>query len=635
MEINEIIIRGARTHNLKNIDARIPRNKFVVITGMSGSGKSSLAFDTIYAEGQRRYVESLSAYARQFLEQMDKPDVDSIEGLSPAVSVEQKSTSHNPRSTVGTVTEIYDYMRLLFARLGKPFCYKCERLIERQTIQQVVSRLLETEDSQAIHILAPVVTERKGEHSKELERLKAMGYVRVRINGELRELSDEINLDKKFKHTIAVVIDRLRVSGENRSRLSEAFEAAFKVGAGLATVEYLDTHRKVVREELVSVNNACVSCGISYPKIEPVIFSFNSPQGACPQCDGLGDLMFVDEDLVVPQKKLSINQGAIVPWYGKKTNYYQSLLEALAKAEKFSLDMPYEKLSERIKMVLFDGTGEDLKVQTGRYSYNTFFEGIRSNLMRRYKETESEWMRHEISKFMSHQPCPGCHGDRLKTESLHIKIAGKTIAEVTRLSIERLKLFMETLTISKRDGEIARPILKEIIARLGFLSNVGLTYLSLERKSHTLSGGEAQRIRLATQIGSALVGVTYVLDEPSIGLHQRDNDRLIEALKNLRAIGNTVLVVEHDEDTILQADYVLDLGPRAGVHGGKLMYAGAPKGLLTAKNSITGDYLAGRKEIEIPKVRRKGNGLKIRLVGAKENNLKSVNVDFPLGQLFV
>lgn len=630
--IEAIYIKGARTHNLKNIDVRLPRNKLCVITGMSGSGKSSLAFDTIYAEGQRRYVESLSAYARQFLEQMDKPDVDLIEGLSPAVSVEQKSSSHNPRSTVGTVTEIYDYFRLLFARIGKPFCYHCGRPIEKQTISQIIERLLLFHNNRRINILAPIVSRRKGEHQRDLDRVKAQGFVRVKIDGELKDLAEEIRLDKKKKHTIEVVVDRFRITDEQRSRLSESLEVAFHLGDGLARVDFLDEHRRAVNSELLSIKNACVQCGISYPKIEPQMFSFNSPQGACPHCDGLGELMYVDENLVVPNDRLSINQGAIVPWYGKKTNYYQALLEAAAQEYGFSLDTPFYKLPASIREKLFEGTSDYLRIKTGRYCYDSFFEGIKNNLMRRYEETDSDWMRGEIAKYMSYQHCPKCGGSRLRRESRFIRIADHNIAEVTALPITKILKFVTTLKLKEGEREIAGRIIKEISDRLGFLLNVGLGYLTLDRKTHTLSGGEAQRIHLATQIGSALVGVTYVLDEPSIGLHHRDTDRLIATLKKLRDVGNTVIVVEHDEDTIRAADYVLDLGPKAGIHGGKVVYAGPVGGILKNENSLTGAYLSHKKVIEVPGVRRKGSGKYLILRGARQNNLKNITVKFPLGK---
>lgn len=631
--MKQITIKGARTHNLKNIDLTLPRDQLVVLTGMSGSGKSSLAFDTIYAEGQRRYVESLSAYARQFLDQMGKPDVDVIEGLSPAVSVEQKSTSHNPRSTVGTVTEIYDYLRILFARIGKPFCYKCDKPIEKQTVSQIVQRLQSEALETNVYILAPLIRDKKGEHQKELDRMKALGFARAKINNTLYELSEPLELNKKQKHDIDIVIDRFRLSAENKSRLAESLETAFRLGDGLAKIDYLNSKRDVEKTELLSINNACIDCGISYPKIEPQMFSFNSPQGACPECDGLGELMFVDEDLVVPNENLSINDGAIVPWYGKKTNYYQYLLEAAAEHFHFNLNEPYAKLPANIKKILFDGAPDYIRIHNGKVSYDGFFEGIKNNLMRRYKETESDWMRSEIVKFMSYQECPTCVGARLKPESLHIKIQKKSIHALTQLPLSELADFFSKLVLTQKELEIAKLVIKEISERLKFLLNVGLAYLSLERKSHTLSGGEAQRIRLATQIGSALVGVLYVLDEPSIGLHQRDNDRLIETLKKLRDVGNTVIVVEHDEDTILQADYLVDLGPRAGIHGGEVVYAGPAKGILNDKKSLTGAYLSGRAELACPKKRRVGQGQQLVLKNVSGNNLKNITVSFPLGQL--
>lgn len=632
MNTTHIKIKGARTHNLKNINVSLPRNQFTVITGMSGSGKSSLAFDTIYAEGQRRYVESLSAYARQFLDRMDKPEVDAIEGLSPAVSVEQKSMGHNPRSTVGTVTEIYDYFRLLFARAGTPFCYQCGKKIEKQTVSQIVDHLLEDYQQKRIYILAPIVQDKKGEHVKELQRLKAMGFARVKINGEVVDLSDEITLDKKKKHNLDVVVDRLALKKSERQRLAESLESAFHMGEGVAKMDVLGDDREVVKTEWLSVNNACVTCGISYPKIEPQLFSFNSPQGACEPCSGLGELMTVSEDLVVPNESLSINAGALVPWFGKKTNYYQDLLEALAKEYNFSLDTPFEKLSSKIRKIIFDGAPGRLKVKWGSGSYSGRFEGVKNNLMRRYQETDSEWMRREITKFMSSETCTSCDGARLKKPSLFIKIQNKSIYDLVQLSIGNLSEFFKSYKPSKRNAEIAKPILREINARLKFLIDVGLNYLSLNRMSHTLSGGEAQRIRLATQIGSALVGVTYVLDEPSIGLHQRDNDRLIETLKNLRDIGNTVLVVEHDEDTMKAADWIVDLGPKSGVHGGDVVYSGDYKGLLKSNKSLTGAYLSHQKNIATPTTRRKGNGKSVVLVGASQNNLKNVDVDIPLGK---
>ena len=629
--LDHIFVKGARTHNLKNIDVKIPRNKLVVISGLSGSGKSSLAFDTIYAEGQRRYVESLSAYARQFLDQMDKPDVDAIEGLSPAVSVEQKNASHNPRSTVGTTTEIYDYLRLLFARIGTSYCYRCGDPIERQSITQIVDQLFQSE-TERLYILAPIVSFQKGEHQKEFSRLKALGFARVKVDGEPRDLSEEILLDKKKKHDIDVIVDRLKITGDNRQRLTESLETAMNLGEGVCRVEFVDEKQNVKVSQLLSTSNACVKCKISYPKIEPQLFSFNSPQGACENCNGLGELMSVDEDLVVPNPSLSINDGAIVPWYGKKTNYYQNLLESLAKEYDFSLDTPFQKLPKKIQTIIFEGSPHYLRIKTERHSYTGFFEGVKHNLMRRYKETDSDWMRGEIVKFMSEEACLTCKGARLKNLSLHIKISEKNIAELTNFSVEKIFEFFQKTKFTQKQQEIAKQILREITVRLEFLKNVGLNYLTLSRKSHTLSGGEAQRIRLATQIGSALVGVTYILDEPSIGLHQRDNDRLISTLKSLRDMGNTVIVVEHDEDTIKTADYIIDLGPRSGIHGGHLVYAGLVPGILKDKNSLTGQYLSGEKTIEVPPSRRNGGGEILKLTGAHENNLKNIDVEFPLGK---
>ncbi|MBF0104856.1 MAG: excinuclease ABC subunit UvrA [Deltaproteobacteria bacterium] len=629
----KIIIRGARTHNLKNISIELPRDRLIVMTGLSGSGKSSLAFDTIYAEGQRRYVESLSAYARQFLNQMDKPDVDAIEGLSPAVSVEQKSQSHNPRSTVGTSTEINDYLRLLFARIGRPYCHQCERPIEKQNVSQIVSLLLSKHAERRVNILAPVIRERKGEHQKELERLKSQGFVRVRVDDRLYDLSDEVvSLDKKRKHNVDVVVDRLAINSNNRFRIAEALESAFVLADGIVKIDFLGASREPEQTQILSIKNACLHCGISYPKIEPQMFSFNSPLGACAHCDGLGELMFVDEGLVVPNENLSINQGAIVPWFGKKTNYYQSLLEAVAAQFRFSLNTPYKDLSHEVRSVLFDGSGEYIKIKAGKYSYDGFFEGIKSNLMRRYRETESDWMRAEITKFMSYQCCPQCEGKRLKKESLSIKINKISIGDVLAMSVEKAAGFFGSLDLASDEKLIAAPIVKEVRARLSFLLNVGLNYLSLDRKSHSLSGGESQRIKLATQIGSALVGVTYVLDEPSVGLHQRDNKRLISTLEGLRDIGNTVIVVEHDEEAIRCADYIVDLGPGAGVHGGEIVYAGDFKGLKGAKRSLTSDYFTGKRKIDIPDKRRVGKGITLQLLGAHENNLKKINVGFPLGK---
>lgn len=628
-----IDIKGARTHNLKNVSVSIPRNKLCVITGMSGSGKSSLAFDTIYAEGQRRYVESLSTYARQFLDQMDKPDVDTIEGLSPAVSVEQKSSSHNPRSTVGTVTEIYDYLRLLFARVGKPYCYECGKPIEKQSIQKIVQNFLHKYSDERIMILSHVVQEKKGAHKKDLDRLRQLGFARVKVNGEVLDLSDEIELDKAKKHSIDVIIDRMKLSHSQKQRLSESISTAVHMGAGVVQIDILDDKKKIKLSEVASINNACMTCGISYPNIEPQMFSFNSPQGACQTCNGLGELMYVDEELVVPNPKISINKGAIVPWFGKKTNYYQYLLESASDHFGIDLDKPFEKLSNKEKKIIFEGSSEYITIQSGRTNYTGFFEGVKSNLMRRYKETDSDWMRGEITKFMSYQECPDCNGARLRKEAVHIKIHKKSIYDLTLLSIFRLREFFNDLNFSKKDAQIAVSILREINSRLDFLFNVGLGYLDLNRKSHTLSGGEAQRIRLATQIGAALVGVTYVLDEPSIGLHQRDNDKLISTLKTLRDVGNTVIVVEHDEDTIHASDYVVDIGPKSGVHGGEVVFQGDYKKLLKCTESITSQYLTGQKVISIPKKRRNGSDKFIEILGCEENNLKCVDVKIPLSKL--
>jgi excinuclease ABC subunit A len=630
---DHICIKGARTHNLKNIDVCIPRNKLTVITGLSGSGKSSLAFDTIYAEGQRRYVESLSAYARQFLDQMDKPDVDLIEGLSPAVSVEQKSSSHNPRSTVGTATEIYDYLRLLFARIGQPYCYLCGKKIEKQNVSEIVKRYLKGCQDSRINILSPVVMGRKGEHSRILKQLQAQGFARVKVGGEIYDLSDDISIDPKKKNDIDVIVDRLIIKEENRPRLFEALETSFNLSQGTSKVEFLDKQRRVKFTDVLSVNNACIKCGVSYPKIEPQLFSFNAPQGACTHCNGLGEIMHVDENLVVPNQNISINQGAIVPWFGKKTNYYQGLLESLAKEFRFSLDAPYIKLGKRIKETIFNGSDRFIKIKTKNHTYDGFYEGIKTNLMRRYKDTESDWMRAEIVKFMNYQPCVRCNGSRLKDEGLNIKIQNDNIYDYTRITTQELFEKLGKLKLLKTQKEIAGPIIKEIQLRLGFLLDVGLNYLTLSRKSHTLSGGEAQRIKLATQIGSALVGVTYVLDEPSVGLHQKDNRQLIETLKHLRDIGNTVIVVEHDEETIKAADYIVDLGLGAGIHGGNIVFKGTPGQLVCTKKSITARYITHKNKIDVPKARRAGGPSRITLRGARENNLKDITAIFPLGKL--
>lgn len=630
MEPQEIIIKGARQHNLKNIDVHIPRNKLVVITGLSGSGKSSLAFDTIYAEGQRRYVESLSAYARQFLEQMGKPDVDTIEGLSPAISIEQKTTSRNPRSTVGTVTEIYDYLRLLFARVGKPYCHQCGKEIAAQTVSQMVDQIMKLPEGSKIHILAPIVRGRKGEYSKELQKLKAEGFVRVKVDGTTYVLGDEIKLDKNKKHNIDLFVDRLVIKPGLQGRLADSLETALKYGEGLAKVETLaeegKNNRSQSSETLFSQKFSCIDCGVSYPEIEPRLFSFNNPFGACPDCGGLGHKTYFDPELMVPNPDLSINEGAIVPWASKTGNYYTSVLKSLSRYYKFSLDTPFKKLSKKIKDILFQGSPD--VIQWGYYKAP--FEGMISHLNRRYKETESDWMREELEKYMNIQSCPLCEGARLKKEALAVKITGLNIHQVTLFSVKKCLEFFQKLQLNSRDTQIASRINKEILERLSFLSNVGLDYLTLDRTSGTLSGGEGQRIRLATQIGSSLVGVLYILDEPSIGLHQRDNTKLIDTLKRLRDLGNTVLVVEHDEETMLEADHLIDLGPGAGVHGGEIIAQGTPAQVMKNEKSLTGRFLSGKDHIPLPFERRKAKG-KIVLKGCEGNNLKKVDAEIPLG----
>ncbi len=635
MEPQSIFIKGARQHNLKNIDVEIPRNKLVVITGLSGSGKSSLAFDTLYAEGQRRYVESLSAYARQFLEQMGKPDVDFIEGLSPAVSIDQKAASHNPRSTVGTVTEIYDYLRLLYARVGKVFCYKCGQPITSQTISQMVDQIMEMEEGTRLHLYAPVVKGRKGEYAKELTRFKKEGFLRIRLDGELKDLEEEIKLDKNKKHTIEILVDRLILKKGIESRIADSLETAVKYSDGIAFVE--DLGKKT--ETFFSTKNACVECGISYPALEPQMFSFNSPQGACTSCSGLGTSNFFDPELVIPNPNLSLREGAIVPWSGKRTLYYHGILAALADHFKFDLYTPFCKLPEEIRQMILHGSGEEeiqfhFEKGEGRHYYTAPFEGVLPALGRRYREADSDWMREDLQKFMNIQPCHVCQGSRLKPESLSVKMGGKNIYEATTLSTEKAQKFFSELTLTRKEKEIAGRIIREINQRLGFLVNVGLDYLTLNRTSATLSGGEAQRIRLATQVGSMLVGVLYILDEPSIGLHQRDNGRLLEALKRLRDLGNTVIVVEHDEETMLAADHLIDMGPGAGIHGGYLVAQGTPEKIMKEKRSLTGQYLSGKKSIPIPLTRRTRGPKKIVVRGASLNNLKNIDVEFPLG-LFI
>lgn len=632
MARDKIIIKGARVHNLKNIDIEIPRDKFVVITGLSGSGKSSLAFDTIYAEGQRRYVESLSAYARQFLGQMDKPDVDYIEGLSPAISIDQKTTSRNPRSTVGTVTEIYDYLRLLFARIGKPHCYKCGKPIAQQTVQQMVDQLLTFPERTKMQILAPVIRGRKGEHQKVLDELKKSGYVRVMVDGELREVTEEIKLEKNKKHYIEVVVDRIVIREGIENRLADSLETALNLAEGLVHVDIIDGERLIF-----SQNFACVDCGLSFAEITPRMFSFNSPFGACPECDGLGAKLEIDPDLVIPDLNLSLTQGAIVPWSKNTNGYYLQLIESMAKHYGFNMNLPVSKLKpEHLQVLLYGSGNEKIRFKyTNMYNetrvYDTTFEGVIPNLHRRYLETQSDFSRQDIEQYMTNKPCPQCQGARLKPEVLAVRIGGKNISEVTDMTILENKEFFDHLELSKREILIARQVLKEIKERINFLVNVGLDYLKLSRGAGTLSGGEAQRIRLATQIGSGLVGVLYILDEPSIGLHQRDNARLIKTLEHLRNIGNTLIVVEHDEETMLAADHIIDIGPGAGVHGGEVVAQGTLEEIKEVEGSITGQYLSGRKKIPVPPVRRPPNGKWIKIKGAKENNLANLDVAIPMG----
>ena len=632
---DKIVIKGARAHNLKNVDLTIPRDRLVVFTGVSGSGKSSLAFDTIYAEGQRRYVESLSSYARQFLGQMEKPDVDLIEGLSPAISIDQKTTSHNPRSTVGTVTEIYDYLRLLYARIGIPHCPKCGKEIKKQTIDQIVDRIMELPERTKLQLLAPVVRGRKGEHVKLLEDAKKSGYVRVRVDGILYDLSEKIELEKNKKHSIEIVVDRLMVKEGMQMRLTESIETASALSGGLLIVDV----NQGEDEMLFSQSFSCPDCGVDLMEIEPRMFSFNNPSGACPTCTGLGMQMKFDEQLIVPNEELSIMQGAITaPGYNSvnaKGSMSKVLFDALAAKYGFSLETPFKDLPRKIKDIIFYGAKEKLRITysnvrgTGTYDYA--FEGVINTLRRRYNET-SEAMRAEFEEYMTNIECPDCHGKRLRPEVLAITVNGKNISEVTELSIGKMQEFFQSLTLTERENMIAERILKEIHARVGFLIDVGLEYLTLSRTAGTLSGGESQRIRLATQIGSGLVGVVYILDEPSIGLHQRDNDKLLATLKHLRDIGNSLIVVEHDEDTMRAADFVVDIGPGAGRGGGEIVAAGSVEEIMAVERSVTGAYLSGRKKIEVPKERRpfvQDHKLVIR--GAAENNLKNIDVEIPLG----
>jgi excinuclease ABC subunit A len=632
MAKDQIIVQGARAHNLKNIDIKIPRDKLVVLTGLSGSGKSSLAFDTIYAEGQRRYVESLSAYARQFLGQMDKPDVDSIEGLSPAISIDQKTTSKNPRSTVGTVTEIYDYLRLLFARVGKPICPNHGIEITSQTIEQMVDRILEYPERTKLQVLAPVVSGRKGTHAKTLEDIKKQGFVRVRVNGEVQDLGEEITLEKNKKHTIEVIIDRIVVKDGVGARLSDSLETALRLAEGQVVIVVIGEE-----ELLFSEHHACPYCGFSITELEPRMFSFNSPFGACPSCDGLGTKLEVDKELVIPNWDRTLNEHAIAPWEPTSSQYYPSLLRAVCDHYSIPMDVPVKDIPKDKMDKILKGSGKDeiyfrYENDFGQVRENYLrFEGVMKNIERRYRETSSDYIREQMEKYMAQQDCPTCNGHRLKEESLAVKVDSLHVGEVTAFSIEEADNFFAQLELSEKDMKIARLILREIRERLGFLVNVGLDYLTLSRAAGTLSGGEAQRIRLATQIGSRLTGVLYILDEPSIGLHQRDNDRLIETLKNMRDIGNTLIVVEHDEDTMLAADYLIDIGPGAGVHGGEVISAGTPEEVMEDQKSLTGQYLSGKKFIPLPQERRKPDGRYLEIVGAKENNLNNVKAKFPLG----
>ncbi|MBS7131269.1 MULTISPECIES: excinuclease ABC subunit UvrA [Clostridium] len=635
--IDKIVIKGARVHNLKNVDLEIPRDKLVVFTGLSGSGKSSLAFDTLYAEGQRRYVESLSAYARQFLGQMNKPDVDYIEGLSPAISIDQKTTSKNPRSTVGTITEIYDYLRLLYARVGTPYCPKCGKEISQQSVDQIVDKVMSLGDRTKILILSPLIRGRKGNHEKVIETIKKNGFVRARIDGEIYDLSeDEIKLEKNVKHNIEAVVDRIIIKDGIEGRLTDSLETALKLGEGLALVSVIGDN-----DILFSEKFACPDCGISIDELAPRLFSFNSPFGKCDYCDGLGTLYEIDPDLVIPDKSLSLMEGAISSWGAgrlKDDSWTYAILQALSKEYDFSLNTPIKDLPKEIVDVILYGTkGKKLNVTytkegvTAEYNYS--YPGEINNLTKRYSETSSDMMKNEIEQYMSDNHCPKCSGARLKREALSVKIGGKNIYEFTSMPIREELEFLDGIEFSEKNRIISEQILKEIRSRLNFLIDVGLDYLNLSRNSGTLSGGESQRIRLATQIGSSLMGVLYILDEPSIGLHQRDNDKLIATLKNLRDVGNTVIVVEHDEDTMREADYIVDIGPRAGEHGGEIVATGTFDEIVNNEKSITGQYLSGKKKIDVPKVRRKGNGNKITIKGAKENNLKNINVSIPLGTL--
>ena len=640
MAKDKIIVRGAREHNLKDIDVEIPRDRLVVLTGLSGSGKSSLAFDTIYAEGQRRYVESLSAYARQFLGQMHKPDVDYIEGLSPAISIDQKTTSRNPRSTVGTVTEIYDYLRLLYARIGRPHCHKCGKPITSQTVEQMVDQVLTLPEGSRIQVLAPLVRGRKGEHEKVLEEVRRGGYVRVRVDGEVHEATETLDLEKNKKHTVEVVVDRLVVRPDIGKRLADSFETSLGLSGGLLTVNVLSKEGPG-QDILFSAALACPDCGVSIDELAPRMFSFNSPYGACPACSGLGANLEVDPDLVIPDKGRTLEEGAVAPWAQSTSNWYPNLMSALHRQVGVPLDVPWNKMSREHQDIILYGlpAGQKIKVRHETTkgvsaTYEVHFDGVIKQLERWYRETSSEWSKERIEEYMSSRVCPVCNGARLKPEVLAVRVGGRNISQATHLTVLEAQEFFSALELTQREQTIARQVLKEINERLGFLVNVGLDYLTLDRAAGTLSGGEAQRIRLATQIGSHLMGVLYILDEPSIGLHQRDNERLLATLKQLRDLGNTLLVVEHDEDTMLAADYIIDIGPGAGLHGGHVVAAGSVESIMESKESITGEYLSGRKTIPVPEVRRKPNGKRLELKGARENNLKDITVRFPLN-LFI
>lgn len=634
----QIIIKGAKEHNLQNIDLAIPRDEFIVITGLSGSGKSSLAFDTIYAEGQRRYVESLSAYARQFLGQMKKPEMEYIEGLSPAISIDQKTTKENPRSTVGTITEIYDYLRLLFARIGTPHCPKCGKEISHQTLGQIGDSIIEEGEGKKIHILAPVVRDKKGQHKDVLDDLRNKGFVRARVDGEVRDLEEDIDLPKTYRHSIEVVVDRLKIRKDVdfKRRLVDSLETASEFADGLINVLFSDDGRDY--EKKYSEHFACVDCGINFEELTPRMFSFNAPQGACPECNGIGVKMEIDPDLIIPNKNLTLNEGAVTPWAksNKKENYYHQMLEAVSKHFNFSMDTPFNELTNEQQDIILYGCDDKIpfsfKRRNKSYQVNRQFEGVIPRMERLYIETKSNYSKKYISKFMSDRKCHVCHGKRLRPEVLAVTVGGKSIADVVEMSIKDSYQFFLNLELTDREQFIAKEVLKEIRQRLKFLVDVGLDYLSMARSSGTLSGGEAQRIRLATQIGSGLVGVLYILDEPSIGLHQRDNVKLIETLKRLKNLGNTLIVVEHDEETILSADYVVDIGPGAGEHGGKVVACGTPEEIMESHESVTGQYISRRETIPIPQTRRSGNDESLIIRGARQNNLKNIDVEIPLGK---